>query len=432
MASPSPDALGIGEPYEVTLDTSNGTSLGFRLVADPNPPGTGFVILAMTEGGIAEASGVIQIGDKVLAMNGVDVSQYTEMSGIRPIVQGAPDGLIRIELAAGAARGASGKESAAEAADGGDGAAEEEEAKEPERGDPNAKRVAVLDASASGAVLGMRLESNPIGRGFLIKSLDPAGLAQASRFVFVGDYISAVNGKSVLALKELGELRPFMLCDETGKMNVSLLPNAHYPPVPVAAEPFVSNVSREEFKPVNEVMHIWIEKSEEKADWRSIGREKTLPRKVSVGALTVRDAHHKAIRKSSVAWTQEEVEALPEHKEAHVDTAADATPKTYDELMAERLANIKKEKAKKDAALLEARHQKEAYEKGKKLKAKRDAEEMAKTIALGEANAAEQAKRDAARAYKERLAAAEAHRVAMSEEFHTGNPRGAKQGAEQN
>jgi hypothetical protein len=179
---------------------------------------------------------------------------------------------------------------------------------------------------------------------------------------------------------------------------------------------------------ISEVKHIWIEKAEQRADWRAIGREKTLPRKVSVGAMTVCGAHERAIRKSSVVWTQEDVQDLPEHKLAHIDMASDATPKSYDELMAERLQKIKDDKQKHDDALRTSRENDAAIAKDKIIQAKIDAEARFQEEKDTAERTAAKARLDAASAHKQRLEAAEAHRVAMSEDFHTGNFRGAKQG----
>lgn len=65
-----------------------------------------------------------------------------------------------------------------------------------------ATKEVALDV-ASGTALGFRLKKNSKATGFLIKSVDAGGLAEASGQIVPNDYIIAVNGVDVSTVTDI-------------------------------------------------------------------------------------------------------------------------------------------------------------------------------------------------------------------------------------
>jgi hypothetical protein len=66
------DEAEVAAPRVISLSTADGQSLGLKIA--PNASGVGLCLGGCEEGGQAEATGMVQVGDTITHVNGVDIS----------------------------------------------------------------------------------------------------------------------------------------------------------------------------------------------------------------------------------------------------------------------------------------------------------------------------------------------------------------------
>jgi hypothetical protein len=94
---PAQEKSGSNWLVDVSLDISSGQSMGFK-IGDDETSGTGVCIFKLVAGGLAEADDVIKAGDKLMSLNGVDISNMRERKKIREIMMASPNGIVALTL----------------------------------------------------------------------------------------------------------------------------------------------------------------------------------------------------------------------------------------------------------------------------------------------------------------------------------------------
>ena len=204
-------------PRTLTLDTSNGQSVG--MVLKPGPGGTGLRVQSCVAGGRADTSGKVLPNDLITHINGTDITSL-KMAEIGPLIKATTSPTFTLC--------ADGEGTPAPAPAPPVQGAEESEGPPPSLPSMPASLVSqsrslTLDTS-NGQSVGMVLKPGPGGFGLCVQSCVADGQADKSGKVLPNDLITHIDGTDITSLK-MAEIGPLIKATNSPKFTL-LAPDA--------------------------------------------------------------------------------------------------------------------------------------------------------------------------------------------------------------